>query len=143
MLKQLTALAAAMAVAAPLAAGAAMERTPAPEDAEVYIIAPKDGARVTSPVTVRFGARNVGVAPSGVDQAATGHHHLLIDTDLPALNQPIPSDDRHVHFGGGQTETTIDLAPGEHTLQLLMGDARHVPHDPPITSEPVTITVVD
>jgi hypothetical protein len=143
MWKHLSALAGAAAVGLPLAAGAAMERTPAPEGARVYIIAPNAGERVTNPVTVRFGADNVGVAPSGVAHEATGHHHLLIDTELPDLDQPIPSDDRHVHFGGGQTETTIELDPGRHTLRLLMGDAKHVPHQPPIASEPVTITVVE
>lgn len=143
MLRQLTAAAAAAAVSLPLAAAAQMERTPAPEGANVYIITPSQGERVTSPVTVRFGAQNVGVAPSGVDHAKTGHHHLLVDTDMPKLSQPIPSDDNHIHFGGGQTQTRIELEPGEHTLQLLMGDARHVPHDPPVASEPVTITVVE
>ncbi|MBK1667246.1 rod shape-determining protein RodA [Rhodovibrio sodomensis] len=143
MIKYLTALAAAAAVSLPLAAAAQMDRTPAPEGANVYIITPSDGERVTSPVTVRFGANNVGVAPSGVDHENTGHHHLLVDTGLPNLNSPIPADDNHIHFGGGQTQTTIDLEPGEHTLRLLMGDARHVPHDPPIASATITITVAE
>jgi hypothetical protein len=143
MIKHLTALAAAAAVSLPLAAAAQMDRTPAPDGASVYIITPSDGERVTSPVTVRFGATNVGVAPSGVDHDNTGHHHLLVDTGLPNLNSPIPADDNHIHFGGGQTQTRVDLEPGEHTLQLLMGDARHVPHDPAIASEPITITVVE
>jgi hypothetical protein len=143
MLRHLSALAAVAAVSMPLAAAAQMERTPAPEGASVYIITPSEGERVTSPVTVRFGAQNVGVAPAGVDHEKTGHHHLLVDTGMPNLNQPIPSDDNHIHFGGGQTQTQVELEPGEHTLQLLMGDARHVPHDPPVASEPVTITVVE
>ncbi|MBK1695710.1 DUF4399 domain-containing protein [Rhodovibrio salinarum] len=143
MTKTITALAAAAVVSLPLVASAQMERTPAPEDANVYIITPNEGERVTSPVTVRFGANNIGVAPSGVEHEKTGHHHLLVDTDLPDLNAPIPADDHHIHFGGGQTQTTIELEPGEHTLQLLMGDAKHLPHDPPITSETVTITVVE
>lgn len=108
---------------------------------EVYFIHPEDGATVTSPVTVQFGLRNMGVAPAGIDLDNTGHHHLLINTDLPPLDQPIPADDHHVHFGGGQTETMIELSPGEHTLQLLLGDFLHIPHDPPIMSERITITV--
>lgn len=115
--------------------------TPAPAGAEVYIISPEDGATVTSPVTVRFGARGVGVAPAGVTRENTGHHHLIIDSDLPPLDQPIPKDDRHIHFGGGQTETRIELKPGKHTLQLLMGDDAHMPHDPPLASKRITITV--
>lgn len=115
--------------------------TPAPAGAEVYIISPEDGATVTSPVTVRFGARGVGVAPAGVARENTGHHHLIIDSDLPPLDQPIPKDDRHIHFGGGQTETRIELEPGKHTLQLLLGDDAHMPHDPPLVSKKITITV--
>jgi hypothetical protein len=126
--------------AAPAAGG---ERTPAPPEANAYIIAPKDGATVSNPVTVRFGLEGMGVAPAGVEQDKTGHHHLLINTTLTEdkLNQPLPSDDQHRHFGGGQTETTLDLPPGEHTLQLVLGDWRHVPHDPPVTSEQITVTV--
>jgi hypothetical protein len=97
-------------------------RTPAPSDAEVYIISPQDGDTVTSPVTVRFGLRGMGVAPAGVDKPNTGHHHLLIDAGPPALDAPIPADGNHKHFGGGQTETTIELTPGKHTLQLILGD---------------------
>jgi len=107
-----------------------------------YIVSPADGAVVSSPVTVVFGLKNpYGVAPAGVAKDKTGHHHLLIDTELPDLNSPIPKDENHLHFGGGQTETTIELAPGRHTLQLLLGDAVHMPHDPPIVSAPITITV--
>ncbi len=120
-----------------------LARTPAPEGAEAYFIAPADGATVSSPVTLRFGLRNMGVAPAGVDKADTGHHHLLIDTELPPLDQPIPSDQQHRHFGGGQTETTLDLAPGTHNLQLLLGDQNHIPHEPPVKSESITITVTD
>ncbi|MCC6209372.1 MAG: DUF4399 domain-containing protein [Gammaproteobacteria bacterium] len=115
--------------------------TPAPAGAEVYIITPEDGATVTSPVTVRFGARDVGVAPAGVARESTGHHHLIIDSDLPPLDQQIPKDDRHIHFGGGQTETKLELKPGKHTLQLLMGDDAHLPHNPPLLSKKITITV--
>lgn len=120
----------------------ATARTPAPEGAAAYIISPADGAVVTSPVTVRFGLSGMGVAPAGVENPKAGHHHLLIDVEeLPGLDAPIPADDNHVHFGGGQTQTTIELAPGEHTLRLLLGDFTHIPHDPPVMSETVTITV--
>ncbi|NEZ03639.1 DUF4399 domain-containing protein [Wenzhouxiangella sp. XN201] len=121
-----------------------LERTPAPEQAKVYFIAPHDGDTVTSPVTVRFGLEGMGVAPAGVDHDQTGHHHLLIDTGpdtMPAMDQPLPTTDQVVHFGGGQTEVEIELEPGEHTLQLLLGDHRHVPHDPAVKSERITITV--
>jgi hypothetical protein len=143
MRKHLIALAAAAAVSLPFGAAAEMERTPAPEGANVYFISPADGERVASPVTVRFGTSGIGVAPAGVDHDKTGHHHLLIDTGMPSLTSPIPSNDNHLHFGGGQTQTTLDLAPGEHTLQLLMGDAKHVPHEPPIASKKITITVTE
>lgn len=115
--------------------------TPAPEGASARIISPADGATVTSPVTVEFGLAGMGVAPAGVQVDKTGHHHLLIDVDVPKLDGPIPSDDNHKHFGGGQTQTTLELAPGEHTLRLLLGDHLHVPHDPPVMSDEVTITV--
>lgn len=120
---------------------AQLERTPAPEGARVYIITPEDGARLKSPVTVRFGLSGMGVAPAGVDRPKTGHHHLIVDAPLPPPGLPVPADERHVHFGGGQTETTIELPPGRHTLQLVMGDHRHVPHDPVVASEVVTITI--
>lgn len=107
----------------------------------VYIIEPKDGAVVSNPVKVVFGLRNMGVAPAGVNHLNTGHHHLLIDTDLPPLDRPIPSSDKVRHYGGGQTETKLILLPGSHTLQLLIGDYAHMPHDPPIASEKVNITV--
>ena len=116
-------------------------RTPAPEGASAHIISPADGATVTSPVTVEFGLAGMGVAPAGVQVDKTGHHHLLIDVDVPNLEEPIPSDDNHKHFGGGQTQTALELAPGKHTLRLLLGDHLHVPHDPPVMSDEVTITV--
>ncbi len=113
-----------------------------PEVDGVYIVTPTEGQIVTSPLTVRFGLKGMGVAPAGVEKPGTGHHHLLIDPDgLPDLTLPIPADDRHVHFGGGQTETTIELAPGPHTLQLLLGNHLHIPHDPPVVSKKIRITV--
>ena len=124
------------------AAAEAMKRTPAPTGAEVYFISPEDGATVNSPVLVRFGLRGMGVAPAGIALDKTGHHHLLVDAKaMPPLDRPIPADEVHRHFGGGQTEVSVELAPGEHTLQLLLGDALHVPHDPPVASKPITITV--
>ncbi|PWK85265.1 DUF4399 domain-containing protein [Fulvimonas soli] len=114
----------------------------APAGAEAYIIAPKDGATVSGEFTVRFGLKGMGVAPAGVDKEATGHHHLLVDVkELPPAGQPIPKDAQHLHFGGGQTETTLKLAPGTHTLQLELGDANHVPFDPPVVSRRITVHV--
>jgi hypothetical protein len=133
-----------LALAPALASGALAGETPAPEGAAVYFITPEDGAAVSSPVTVRFGLKGMGVAPAGIDKDHTGHHHLLVDTPMlegEALDYSIPADENHVHFGGGQTETTIELEPGTHTLQLLLGDMNHIPHDPPIASEQITITV--
>jgi hypothetical protein len=120
----------------------AQERTPSPPGAEVYIISPKDGASVKSPVTVVFGLKGMGVAPAGVKFENTGHHHLLIDTDVPKdLNAPLPTTDQVKHFGKGQTETSIELTPGKHTLQLVLGDQSHIPHNPPVESKKITITV--
>jgi hypothetical protein len=116
--------------------------TKATSGAEVYIISPKDGASVGPNVVVRFGLKGMGVAPAGVAKENTGHHHLLVDVkDLPAAGQPIPKDDNHLHFGGGQTETTLKLKPGTHTLQLELGDANHIPFDPAVVSKRVTIHV--
>jgi hypothetical protein len=120
----------------------ASDRTPSPEGAAVYIISPENGATVASPVTVRFSLTGMGVAPAGVEKEKTAHHHLLIDVaELPPLDEPIPADDNHKHFGGGQMEVTLELPPGAHTLQLLLGDLNHIPHDPPVMSEIITITV--
>ena len=117
-------------------------RTPAPAEAYVYIGWPNDGEVLrTRRFKVWFGTRNFGVAPAGVTKANTGHHHLLIDTALPPLDEPIPNDKNHLHFGAGQTETYIELPPGTHTLQLIMGDADHVPHDPPLVSKKITVRV--
>jgi len=122
---------------------AAIERTPAPEGAEVYIISPEDGATVQSPVTVLFGLKGMGVAPAGVDKEGTGHHHLIVDAPLPPMDAPIPADENYIHFGGGQTQTTVELEPGEHTLQLIVGDLNHYPHEPAIVSEQITVTVAE
>jgi hypothetical protein len=107
----------------------------------VYIVSPTDGAIVENPVTVVFGLSGFGVAPAGTVRENTGHHHLVIDAPLPDMGQPIPADDNYRHFGGGQTQTSIELAPGRHTLQLLLGDHAHLPHSEPIYSEVVSITV--
>ncbi|NCN26793.1 DUF4399 domain-containing protein [bacterium] len=121
----------------------ATSATLAPKNAKAYIVSPLDGAKVKSPVKVVFGLEGMGVAPAGVKSPKTGHHHLLVDVKkLPNTKLPLPADKNHIHFGGGQTETTVDLEPGEHTLQLIMGDHTHIPHNPPILSEKITITVV-
>jgi uncharacterized protein DUF4399 len=114
-------------------------RHTSPPGAKVYFISPANGAYVPLSLNVKFGLVNMGVAPAGVEKANTGHHHLLIDAPLPPLDEPIPSDENHLHFGVGQTETTITLTPGRHTLQLLLGDANHVPHVPPIYSSPIVV----
>jgi len=123
------------------ATAADLPRSPSPQGVELYFISPKDGDTVTSPLTVRFGLRGMGVAPAGLAMEHTGHHHLLIDTAPPAFNLPVPADANHVHFGKGQTEAQVTLAPGRHTLQLLLADHLHIPHDPPIMSKPITVTV--
>jgi Domain of unknown function (DUF4399) len=113
-----------------------------PKGASVYIISPRNGATVKAPFTVRFGLKGLGIAPAGVSFPNTGHHHLLIDTDLPTnLNAPLPESANVKHFGKGQTETTLTLPPGQHTLQLVFGDMNHVPHDPALVSKKITITV--
>lgn len=119
----------------------AVQRTPGRKEAWLYIGWPNNGQVVGTRFKVWFGLRNFGVAPAGVRKDGTGHHHLLIDTDLKALDEPIPSDRQHLHFGKGQTETVLELPPGRHTLQLVLADADHVPHDPPIMSKKITITV--
>jgi len=121
---------------------AQVPKTKAPETASAYIISPKDGETVSSPVTVRFGLKGMGVAPAGANLPNTGHHHLLIDVATPPdVNAPLPATDTIKHFGGGQTETEITLTPGKHTLQLVLGDYLHIPHEKPITSPKITITV--
>ncbi len=129
---------AALAADAP----AGLPVTPAPSGAEVYIISPANGATVGQEVTVRFGLKGMGVAPAGVAKEHTGHHHLLVDVkELPVAGQPIPNDANHLHFGGGQTQTTLKLTPGTHTLQLELGDQNHVPFEPAVVSKKITIHV--
>jgi len=140
-MKPMTLLVATLALAAGLAQAAG--RTPAPAGAQAYIISPADGAKLHGPVVVRFGLKGMGVAPAGVLAENTGHHHLFVDTDLPAdLGLPVGMvEGKIIHFGKGQTETTLTLAPGKHTLQLLFADGAHVPFDPAVASPKVTITV--
>jgi hypothetical protein len=130
-----------LALCAALLAGTAWaERTPAPEGATVYIISPQDGETVPQTFKVQFGLSGMGVAPAGADLPKTGHHHLLIDMDaLPPMDQPMGKEIKH--FGGGQTETEVTLPPGKHSLQLIVGDKDHVPFDPPLISEKISITV--
>ena len=135
-------LAIAQAPAGAPAAAAALPRTPAPAGAAVYIISPKNGASVHNPVFVQFGLKGMGVAPAGIKFDNSGHHHLLIDSAPPSeMGIPLPATDKIVHFGKGQTETTLNLSPGKHTLQLLFADLNHIPHSPPVLSQKITITV--
>lgn len=127
--------------AAVLTLPVAQAATPSPPNAEAYIIWPPDGAVIEGgKLWVRMGLRNMGVAPKGVNLPDVGHHHLLIDTELDTSGQ-IPSDRNHLHFGAGETEARIELPPGRHTLQMLLGDHDHMPHDPPVHSKKITITV--
>ena len=128
----------AMLLAGPAVAGP----TPAPKDAYLYFIWPADGQRIKGAFWCRFGLRNMGVAPAGVRTPSTGHHHLFVDVDEPLNpNEPIPQDKKHLHFGAGQTEARLDLPPGPHTLQLVLGDADHIPFDPPVVSRKIRIVV--
>ncbi len=115
--------------------------TPAPADAKVYFISPKDGETVSGPVKIVFGLSNAGVAPAGMNKEGTGHHHLLIDEPQLDLTQPLPMTEQVKHFGNGQTETTVTLKPGKHSLQLLFADWKHQPFNPSVASEKITITV--
>ncbi len=119
----------------------AIELTPSPTNASVYFISPNNEESLNGKVHVKFGLKNFGVAPAGIQIQNTGHHHLIIDAELPPFNMPIPADKNHVHFGKGQTEVELELSKGEHTLQLLMGDFRHIPHDPPIYSKRIKIFI--
>jgi hypothetical protein len=133
--------AALLAAAPPVAAESGLERSPSPEGARVYFIAPADGEKLVSPFLVRFGLSQMGVAPAGTIKDATGHHHLIVDADLPPSDLPVPASDNYRHFGMGQTEAELSLPPGKHTLQLILGDHMHIPHDPPIVSERITVIV--
>ena len=132
-----------MALCFVAALGFAQERTPPAPNAEVYIIAPRDGAKVKGPVTVRFGLKGMGVAPAGVKFDNTGHHHLLVDTDVSELklDAPLPASDKVLHCGKGQTETTLTLSKGKHTLGLVFADSLHTSFDPPLMSKKITIVV--
>jgi hypothetical protein len=137
--------------AAPGVAGAVIEapaeapppalRTAAPDGARVFFITPADGDTVSGPFTVEFGIEGMQVVRAGDDTPDSGHHHLLVDAELPDLGLPVPADSNHIHFGDASTSTELDLPAGQHTLQLLLGDHLHIPHDPPVVSERITITV--
>ena len=145
MKKTLLIVSALSAVAVAGVAAAQMAKTAAPATAKAYIVSPKNGDTVGSPFTVTFGLKGMGIAPAGVTTAAdtpTGHHHLLIDVaTMPDMNMPLPATDNIRHFGKGQTEVDLTLPAGRHTLQLVLGDALHTPHDKPVLSEKITITV--
>ena len=119
----------------------AQQPAPMPAGAKAYILWPPDGQVIRGAFWVRMGLSGAGIAPAGTGKPGTGHHHILVDTPLPPLGEPIPNDRQHLHFGLGQTEARLDLPPGRHTLQLLLGDTDHVPHQPPLFSKPVTIVV--
>ena len=116
-------------------------RTASAVEATVFFVGPADGETVSNPVSIVFGIEGMSVAPAGQDVPDSGHHHLLIDTGVPDLGLPIPKDENHIHFGDGSTATEITLEPGEHTLQMLLGDHLHIPHDPPLMSDLITINV--
>ena len=118
-----------------------IKRAVSPTGSKVYFISPKNDEIVSNPVSLEFGSEGVEIVPSGQDQPATGHHHIIIDAELPNMNIPIPADDNYVHFGDGSSSTQLTLEPGVHTLQLLLGDFLHIPHDPPLYSEKITVTV--
>lgn len=127
------------------ATAAELPRSPAPEGARLYFITPADGETVPSTFTVKFGLSGMGVAPAGVDHPNTGHHHLVInvpDEDIP-LDVPLPASEQFVHFGAGQTQTQVTLPPGSHTLKLVLGNYLHIPHDPPVMSSTITVTVAE
>jgi Domain of unknown function (DUF4399) len=136
----LIAIAAAATVSCALAQ---VPKTASPAGARVYFIEPKNGATIKGPVKVVMGLAGMGIAPAGTDAPDTGHHHIVIDDDQVGMDMPLPADDKHRHFGKGQTEATFDLAPGTHTLQLVLGDRNHIPHNPPVVSDKITITVTN
>ncbi len=120
---------------------AALPRTASPDGASVFFVSPVDGSTVANPVSIEFGIDGMSVVRAGDDQLDSGHHHLLIDTDLPDMTLPVPADKNHIHFGDGSTSTELTLEPGEHSLRLLLGDHLHIPHDPPVYSETIEIIV--
>ena len=124
-----------------LVSGLAAAQTASPPGARVYFINLKNGQHVKSPVLVQFGLAGMGVAPAGSTNPNTGHHHLIIDADTPPAGMPIPMDEKHRHFGGGQTEMSVQLTPGNHSLQLVLADGGHVPHNPAVVSEKIAVTV--
>ncbi len=128
---------AAQSVAEP----ARLARTASPEGARVFFIRPEDGATVSNPIRIEFGVEGMTIVKAGDNQPNSGHHHLLVDTDLPELGVPVPADANYIHFGDGSTSTQITLEPGQHTLRMLLGDYLHIPHDPPLVSDSITITV--
>jgi hypothetical protein len=134
-------LAAVLAGVVLAGSSAVAQQATMPPDAKVYIIWPSDGQVIKGSFWVRMGLSGAGIAPAGVQKANTGHHHLLVDAELPPLDQPIPNDRNHLHFGLGQTEARLDLPPGKHTLQMLLGDENHIPHQPPLYSKRITVTV--
>ncbi len=140
MLKRLALVASLLAAASPIALAQDF-RQPAPAGAKVYFIEPKNGAEITGPVVVKMGLAGMGVAPAGTEKKDTGHHHILVNQKLGDDKSPLPADDKHRHFGNGQTETTLTLPAGTHTLQLVLGDHNHIPHNPLVASEVITITV--
>jgi hypothetical protein len=127
--------------ATPAGPALGLVRTPAPAGARVFIVSPRDGETVTTPVKVVFGIEGMGLVPAGEKIDNAGHHHLLVDTDLADPSIPIPADDKHIHFGKAQTEAEVALPPGKHTLQLMLGDYLHIPFEPVIASEKITVTV--
>ena len=138
----LSAIAIFTVLVVPTSQAIAANRSAAPENARVYIIEPQDGQTVPEEFTVKFGLSGMGVAPAGIDKEGTGHHHLLIDLDTdPDFAEPLPATANIKHFGGGQTETILNLPAGEHSLQLLLGNYSHVPHDRPVLSKKIKITV--
>ncbi|MCG8324234.1 MAG: DUF4399 domain-containing protein [Thiotrichales bacterium] len=128
-------------ITSPLRADVHISKSPG--DARVYFISPRDGQTVSTTFNVQFGLSGMGVAPAGVDRENTGHHHMLINTDIATIDmtKPLPATDQVKHFGGGQTETELTLPPGEHTLQLLLGNYLHIPHDKPVVSKKITVIV--
>src|SRR5262245_48791269 len=124
-----------------IAAGVAGAQTASPAGARAYFINLKNGQHVKSPVLIQFGLSGMGVAPAGSTNMNTGHHHLIIDADTPPAGMPIPMDEKHRHFGGGQTEVSVQLTPGNHSLQMVLADGAHIPHNPPVVSEKIAVTV--